>query len=182
MSYRPFPKGPARFAGVDRGTRIASNACSWARIMSRTLLFAGVVAAVAVATLASVSAGRQTTGQATGPTTPPLVIASMAGEDLYQAYCASCHGRQGKGDGPTAPALKSPMPDLTTLARRQGGAYPSARVAALVTHGAALASPAHGSKEMPLWGPIFRALDPNDTRASVRISNIVEFVASMQAK
>jgi hypothetical protein len=74
------------------------------------------------------------------------------------------------------------MPDLTTLARRNGGAFPSARVAALVTHGEALPSPAHGSREMPVWGPLFRALDPNDTRTGVRISNIVEFVASLQSK
>lgn len=146
--------------------------------MNRRYLIASVAVGLAVATLAGVSAGRQTTG----PTTPPLVIASMAGNDLYQAYCASCHGRQGKGDGPTVPALKSPVPDLTTLARRSGGVFPAARVAALVTHGEALLSPAHGSREMPVWGPIFRALDPNDTRTSVRISNIVDFVASMQAK
>ena len=146
--------------------------------MNRTHLITGGVVALAIATLAGVSAGRQTTG----PATPPLVIASMAGNDLYQAYCASCHGRQGGGDGPTAPALKSPMPDLRTLARRQGGSFPSARVIALVTHGEALSSPAHGSREMPVWGPIFRALDPNDTRATVRISAIVEFVASMQVR
>jgi mono/diheme cytochrome c family protein len=139
---------------------------------------AGAMVAVAVATLAGVSSGRQTTG----PPSPPLVIASMAGNDLYMAYCASCHGRGGKGDGPTVPALKSSMPDLTTLARRNKGVFPSTRVAALVTHGEALASPAHGSREMPVWGPLFRALDPDDTRATVRISNIVEFVASLQVR
>lgn len=146
--------------------------------MSSRHLIPGVVAGLVVATLAGVSAARQTTG----PTTPPLVIGSMAGGDLYQAYCASCHGRQGKGDGPTVPALKSPMPDLTTLATRNGGVYPSERVVALVTHGEALRSPAHGSRDMPVWGPLFRALDPSDTRARVRVSAIVEFVASMQAK
>jgi mono/diheme cytochrome c family protein len=145
--------------------------------MSRMHVIAGAAVTFAVAT-SGVTAGRQTTG----PAMPPLVIASMAGSDLYQAYCASCHGRQGKGDGPTVPALKARLPDLTTLARRNGGIFPSARVAALVTHGEALASPAHGSREMPVWGPIFRALDPNDTRATVRISSIVEFVASMQVK
>jgi mono/diheme cytochrome c family protein len=146
--------------------------------MNRTHLMTAAAMTVAVSTLAGVSAARQTTG----PTTPPLVISSMAGSDLYQAYCASCHGRQGRGDGPTGPALKSPMPDLTTLARQNGGIFPAARVEALVTYGEALPSPAHGSKEMPVWGPIFRALDPNDTRTSVRIANIVEFVESMQAR
>jgi hypothetical protein len=41
---------------------------------------------------------------------------------------------------------------------------------------------AHGSREMPVWGPIFRGLDPNDRLNRVRIRNIVEYLASMQAK
>lgn len=146
--------------------------------MSRTSPIVGVVLAAVAAFLEGGPAGRQTTG----PTTPPLVISSMAGNDLYRAYCASCHGREGKGDGPTVPALKSAMPDLTTLARRNGGTFPLERVAALVSHGEVLPSPAHGSREMPVWGPIFQALDPSDARTNVRISNIVEFVRSVQVK
>ena len=53
---------------------------------------------------------------------------------------------------------------------------------AIVTHGEALASPAHGSGEMPVWGPLFRALDPDDTRARTRISAIVGYVESLQGK
>ncbi len=146
--------------------------------MSRALLPVVVAAAAAVAIVGGVSAEPQTTG----PTTPSLVISSMAGGDLYQAYCASCHGRGGRGDGPTVPALRSAMPDLTTLARRNDGVFPAERVAALVTHGETLRSPAHGSGEMPVWGPLFRALDPSDTRAAVRISSIVEFIRSMQVE
>ena len=120
--------------------------------------------------------------QTTGGTRPPLVIDSMAGSDLYAFYCASCHGRGGAGDGPTAPALRTPTSDLTTLARRAGGIFPTERVRGLVTHGEALASPAHGSRDMPVWGPIFRALDPDDTRTRVRIDAIVQHVASMQVR
>jgi mono/diheme cytochrome c family protein len=120
--------------------------------------------------------------QTTGAQTPPLVIASMAGRDLFEFYCASCHGRSGRGDGPTAPALKTAMPDLTTLARRNAGTFPRPRVLAIVTHGSALPTPAHGSRDMPVWGPIFRALDPNDARTAVRISNIVDYVESLQVR
>jgi len=120
--------------------------------------------------------------QTTGPATPSLVISSMAGQDLYQAYCSSCHGRQGRGDGPTAPALKTVVPDLSTIAKRSGGSFPTERMVAIVTHGEALASPAHGSGDMPIWGPLFRALDPNDTRARVRISAVVAYVESLQGK
>jgi mono/diheme cytochrome c family protein len=123
-----------------------------------------------------------TAAQSTGPATPSLIIASMAGHDLYQAYCAPCHGRQGRGDGPTAPALRTVVPDLTTIARRAGGQFPTGRMVAIVTHGEALASPAHGAGDMPVWGPLFRALDPSDTRARIRISAVVAYVESLQGK
>ena len=55
----------------------------------------------------------------------------LDGEGLFRAYCASCHGRTGKGDGPTARALKRPPPDLTLLAQRSGGRLSRERVAEL---------------------------------------------------
>ena len=41
---------------------------------------------------------------------------------------------------------------------------------------------AHGSRDMPVWGPIFRSLDSSDARNRVRIANIVDYVASIQTK
>lgn len=135
-----------------------------------TLLFAGL----ALAPLAVSAAGQ------TGPQTPPLVIPSMYGEDLFNFYCASCHGRDGKGGGPVVPALKVSPPDLTTLAARHGGTFPKAFVESFVTGNRAPLVPAHGSEEMPVWGPIFRALDPNATANRVRIENIVGYIEAMQ--
>jgi hypothetical protein len=74
-----------------------------------------------------------------------------------------------------------PPPDLTRIAARNGGTFPRARVEAFVTGDQDL-PPAHGSKEMPVWGPIFRGLDPNDRSNPVRIANIVDYIASIQAK
>lgn len=145
-----------------------------ARVHLGTVLMCGVLAVTA----APPSAAPQTTG----PQTPPLVIDSMAGQDLFRAYCASCHGRQGRGDGPTAPALKAATPDLTMLAKRNGGIFPTERIMAIVTHGETLASPAHGTGTMPIWGPLFRALDRDDTRARTRVSAIVGYVESLQGK
>jgi cytochrome c553 len=51
-------------------------------------------------------------GQTTSQKNPPLVMSSMYGRDLFEFYCASCHGRDGKGSGPVAPALKTPPPHL----------------------------------------------------------------------
>jgi mono/diheme cytochrome c family protein len=119
-------------------------------------------------------------GQKTGPSMPPLVIESMYGPDLYRLYCATCHGRDGKGGGPAAAALKVPPPDLTVLARRQNGVFPESEVETIIRGGTAVA--AHGSDEMPVWGPIFRALDPSDARVKMRIANLVSHIASIQRR
>ena len=120
--------------------------------------------------------------QTTGPRNPPLVIRSLAGRDLFAFYCATCHGRTGTGDGPVAAALKSPPPDLTLLARRNGGTFPRQRVEAFVTGDGDVLTTAHGSADMPVWGPIFRGLDPSDALVKVRIGNIVTYVESIQVK
>src|SRR5262245_20823545 len=70
--------------------------------------------------------------------------------------------------------------DLTTLAERNGGAFPRERVYAYIT-GIGRPVAAHGTSDMPVWGPAFRALDASDTRADVRVSAIVDHLASLQA-
>jgi mono/diheme cytochrome c family protein len=113
------------------------------------------------------------------PATPPLILESITGRDSFEFYCASCHGRTGKGDGPTAPALKTRPADLSSLARRHGGAFPKDRVLAIVT-GSDPGIAAHGSTDMPIWGPIFQALDPSAPHVKVRIANIVAYLESLQ--
>ena len=120
-------------------------------------------------------------GQQTGRTLPPLLIPSMSGGDIFRFYCASCHGREGKGDGPVASALNRRPPDLTTIARRNGGRFPTDRVEGFVT-GNREPTVAHGSADMPVWGPIFQALDPQDRMNRIRIENVVAYIESIQAK
>lgn len=143
------------------------------RITARGLVAAALTVSGAIS--ATVDA-RQTTG----PKLPPLVIESMYGPDLFRMYCASCHGRDGKGNGPVAAALKVPPPDLTVLSRRQNGVFPEKEVAAVLRGPAAV--PAHGSDEMPVWGLIFRALDSNDGRAKARIESLVAHIRSIQQR
>jgi mono/diheme cytochrome c family protein len=119
-------------------------------------------------------------GQKTGVPTTPSVTDSMYGPDLYKMYCATCHGRDGKGAGPVAPALKVAPPDLTVLSRREHGVFPATKVETIITGDTAVA--AHGSKDMPTWGPIFRALDPSDARVTRRIRSLVAHVESIQQK
>jgi mono/diheme cytochrome c family protein len=120
-------------------------------------------------------------GQQTGRTPPPLLIPSVAGGDLFRFYCASCHGREGKGDGPVASALNRRPPDLTTIASRNGGRFPTDRVEGFVT-GNREPAQAHGSADMPVWGPIFQALDSQDRMNRIRIQNVVAYIESIQAK
>lgn len=119
--------------------------------------------------------------QQTVRTPPSLVIPSMEGADLFRFYCASCHGSEGKGDGPIAPVLVRPPSDLTTIARRNGGLFPTDRIERYVT-GDREPTLAHGPGTMPVWGPIFQALDPKDSLNRIRIANVVAFVESIQAK
>ena len=113
--------------------------------------------------------------------TPPLVIESMAGIDLFHFYCSPCHGVDGKGHGPTAAALKTPPADLTRIAVRNGGRFPRQQIIAFVSYGnPTIAIAAHGSRDMPIWGPIFIGLDPSAVRTQVRIENLVSYVESLQ--
>ena len=110
---------------------------------------------------------------------PSLLRPSLAGNDNFSSYCAPCHGRDGKGDGPVAPALTTPPADLTTLAMRNDGVFPATRVRAFVTHGKP-GIVAHGSSAMPIWGPTFRSLEASNKLVAIRIANIVTYLASIQ--
>ena len=81
-----------------------------------------------------------------------------------------------------ASALKVPPPDVTLLTRHNEGRFPRQRVVAFITVGEVALAPAHGNADMPVWGPVFRGLDPSDTLMKVRIDNVVDYVESIQAK
>lgn len=109
---------------------------------------------------------------------PPL-IRSVHGSDLYHAYCASCHGEDAKGTGPAVPVLKPAVPDLTVLARNNHGVFPEAHVRQVIMGEDVLA--AHGSREMPIWGPIFHQVEEDVDRGNVRLDNLVKYLESIQA-
>src|SRR5450759_462668 len=84
---------------------------------------------------------------------PVKSMSPVSGTDMYTMYCAVCHGTDGKGGGPAASALKIPPTDLTLLSKNNGGKFPSRRVSSSIRNESAV--PAHGSKEMPVWGALF---------------------------
>jgi len=109
---------------------------------------------------------------------PQVLIESLAGKDSYGMYCAPCHGPTGRGDGPVAPALRARPADLTTLAQRNDGSFPRDRVRDFVS-GTARPLAAHGTTEMPVWGPMFRTFE-SSARARERIENLLTYVESIQ--
>ena len=117
--------------------------------------------------------------QKANPEEQQTLIRSVEGVDLYRAYCASCHGKNGKGNGPVAPALKATVPDLTVIAKNNGGIFPVARVRRIITGEGMIAS--HGSREMPVWGPIFSQVEADVDRGPVRLENLVKYLESIQS-
>ena len=108
--------------------------------------------------------------------TPP-----SSGAEMYKAYCASCHGIDGKGNGPASPALKVKLPDLTQLTKNNGGKFPSTHVSNIIIGDSLVA--AHGDKEMPVWGPAFLAMDQRDQSVVfLRVRNLTHHIETLQAK
>lgn len=114
-------------------------------------------------------------------TVPAPHTSVTSGKEMYLAYCAACHGKDGMGDGPVAAALKVPPGDLTNLSKTHNGKFPSAQVINVITGRAGV--PAHGSKEMPVWGPIFMTMGhQQESEARLRVANLADYIKSLQRK
>ena len=123
------------------------------------------------------AAGAQT--RPSGDQFPPAYVPS--GAALYKQFCSACHDADAKGKGPAAANLKTPPADLTTLAKRNGGKFPNDYVADVLQFGKGPS--AHGSYDMPLWGPLFQLIDKSNEQAvKQRIKNLSDYLASVQAK
>ena len=122
------------------------------------------------------------------------VTYSYSGVEMYRTWCASCHGTQGKGDGPAAAALKKPPADLTQIAKKNGGKFPTEKIQNYIDGTSAVA--AHGSRDMPVWGAFFRQLGDNAEftyhersrtvtmrlRERERVVTLANYVESLQEK
>jgi mono/diheme cytochrome c family protein len=113
-------------------------------------------------------------------TEPIKAVADVSGSSTFQAYCTTCHGIGGHGNGPAAAALKVAPPDLTLISQRAGGKFPSAKVKAQITGNDVIA--AHGSRDMPTWGPLFKAVDTSDSVAELRLTNLIKYIDNIKAK
>jgi mono/diheme cytochrome c family protein len=109
---------------------------------------------------------------------PPIL--PVAGVSIFQNYCAPCHGLDGRGRGPVTAALRSEVPDLTRLAQRNGGVFPALHVRRSIILGEDELIPAHGSKAMPIWGPVFHEIDFDRDLGNVKLENITKYLESIQ--
>ena len=143
---------------------------------ARTLVFSLAVLLACVLAL-----GAQNQPQKTIKHVPITSTSPADGKGMYNTYCAVCHGVDGKGKGPAAEALKVPPTDLTLLTKNNGGKYPGAKVAATIRGEANL--PAHGSREMPVWGRLFWGMsNGHEAEVQQRVANLNSYIESLQAK
>jgi mono/diheme cytochrome c family protein len=110
---------------------------------------------------------------------PPNPTSPTSGKDMFKEYCAVCHGQDGKGGGPAASVLKVMPTDLTQLSVHNGGKFPDSRAAGYIQGDDKLV--AHGSRDMPMWGDVFKSMSSNSLITTMRVANLCDYVKSLQA-
>jgi mono/diheme cytochrome c family protein len=111
---------------------------------------------------------------------PPQAIYVADGPAMFQEYCAACHGKQGRGDGPAAAALKTVPADLTRISARNGGKFPDTKVRRYIEGLDEIA--AHGNRDMPIWGQVLRGQSTDRAAVQLRVENLAKYVESLQQK
>jgi mono/diheme cytochrome c family protein len=131
----------------------------------RRLITAGVLALVACASSA-----------------PAQEVPRDSGGTVFATYCASCHGTSAKGDGPLADSLRYRPPDLTRIAQRNKGSFPTAEIERIIDGRKPVKG--HGGTDMPVWGDAFKSARSGYSEAAVktRIDDLVGYLESIQAK
>ena len=112
------------------------------------------------------------------------------GKREFENNCAGCHGVDGKGNGVMGELLRRSPPDLTQLAKKNGGVLPMGRLYEVI-EGAGI--PSHGTRDMPIWGREYRIEDAQylieargqyDAQALVRarILTLLEYINRLQVR
>lgn len=101
-------------------------------------------------------------------------VSGNVGPTLYRTHCASCHGVYGRGDGPVASSLKVEVPDLTRIAARHAGQFPTEQIRKIID--GRTTRPPHGPRDMPVWGDLFRTAGDDSLQAQKRTNELVEIL------
>ena len=111
---------------------------------------------------------------------PPPYVNVDDPQAMFREYCSACHGRGGRGDGPAAAALKTVPADLTRISARNGGKFPDAKVRRYIEGLDEI--PAHGSRDMPVWGQVLRQLPGGESAVKMRVEALTKYIQSIQLK
>jgi hypothetical protein len=102
------------------------------------------------------------------------------GKQMFNSYCAPCHGVDGRGHGPMASSLKVPPTDLSKLAAANGGKFPVTHLLSVLRFG--VDHPAQGAAEMPVWVPIFASMNRTSSiDREQRTTNLIHYLHGLQA-
>jgi mono/diheme cytochrome c family protein len=114
--------------------------------------------------------------------TSEAVLTGTTGDQLFKTYCASCHGKSAKGDGPLADSLRFRPADLTLIARRNGGKFDADNVYRVIDGREPVKG--HGGTDMPVWGDAFKRSVEGYSEKAVkeRIQALVDYLKTIQAK
>ena len=109
---------------------------------------------------------------------------AAAGKPVFVQYCGSCHGREGKGNGPAVSFLSVKPADLTQISKRNNGSFPFWKIFRIIDGREEMRG--HGDREMPIWGAEFRADAGSSalaqSQARARVLELVYYLQSLQAK
>ncbi len=147
-------------------------------LMEVSMLPSSVLALLLLLSLLSVTSGQNATG---GLFQNSSARIPLDGAKIFQSHCATCHGADGQGHGPASIALKQPLQDLTLISQRNGGKFPYQHVKEII-EGKQPAPPAHGTREMPIWGPIFHQVEADQDWGEVRLDALTKYLESLQQK
>jgi mono/diheme cytochrome c family protein len=103
-------------------------------------------------------------------------------QKLYTQYCSSCHGKDGKGNGPVSSHLRIKVPDLTVLKKKNNGTYPLDHVLSTIDGRRTVRG--HGDRDMPVWGEVFqKELEKErykELTTLLKAKTIAEYVGTLQ--
>ena len=107
---------------------------------------------------------------------------ARAGAYLFKTYCAACHGPSARGDGPLADSMRRRPADLTGIAKRNMGVYPSELVNRIIDGRTRVAG--HGGPDMPVWGDAFlhSVEGGSEETVKIRIQALVDYLETLQAR
>ena len=113
----------------------------------------------------------------------PTPAPETTGASDFTTYCAVCHGPAGKGDGELAGELAKKPADLSGLAKRNNGEFPTTRVMAQIWGYAG----AKAQGIMPNFGPLLEGEmvpydggDGIDTPTPIRLVELAEYLKTLQ--